>query len=148
MVGRASSHAKTRVALACGCVHDGPVSDHEAPVLTVTFRDGMTSFLIGVGVIYWLTSSAMPFLTAALGSWATAPLFVLACAVGIAFSVWYASYSVQVGRDGVYLGRWRARRFIPASEIASVEERRSHKGVLEGLHIIMWRPSVHSDVAF
>lgn len=113
------------------------VSEDEAPVLTVTFRDGLTSLLIGVGVIYWLTSSALPFLTAALGEWAMAPLFALFCVIGLAFSIWYASYSVQVGRDGVYLGRWRARRFVAVSEILSVEERRTARGVLEGLHVIL-----------
>lgn len=119
------------------------MSDEDAPVLTVNFRDGMTSFLIGLAVIYWLASSAMPFLTAALGSWSTVPLFVLFCLVGLGFSVWYASYSVQVGRDGVYLGRWRARRFIPFGEILSVQERRTSRGVLEGLHIILRsKPSV------
>jgi hypothetical protein len=119
------------------------VSDDEAPVLTVTFRDGFTSFLIGLAVVYWLANSAMGMLTAILGPWSIAPLFALACLIGIGLALWFASYSVQVGRDGVYLGRWRARRFIPVSEILSVQERRTARGVLEGFHIILRaKPSV------
>jgi len=118
-------------------------SDQEPPALTVTMREGVTAVLVGVGVAYWLGSSAVPFLTALLGRWSTWPLISLSCLVGLGLAIWYASFSVRVGRDGIYLGRWRARRFIPATEIVSVQERLAirtrHDGTrdIEGLDLML-----------
>ncbi|MBL8740590.1 MAG: hypothetical protein JNK04_05845 [Myxococcales bacterium] len=124
-------------------VHHCRVSDENDPVLAVSFRDGLTSVLIGIGVAYWLIGSAIPALTLAFGRWAQIPLTVLSCIVAVALAVWYASYSINVGRDGVYLGRWRARRFIPVRDITGVTERRNSKNQLEGIHIILrGQPSV------